>query len=292
MNSELLRLRGLAVAEVLGAFVAMRVAFRAFRQLTTLGRLEAAHGLNFSPGLIMIAISVALIVIARRRAAEYGLTTTRLCRSVDVGVLCTLLLGVVGLVLMLAQVPMRPAQLGPGSAIVHGLGGLAVACGVLWIVGRRWWMRRPLVGVAGCVVVAMVLVAPPLRAAFSDTVSTVPVLLAVAWRVVGAGIGEEIFFRGYVQSRLNEAFGRPLQLLGTRFGVGLIVSSLLFGLVHALNPFDYFGGHFELAWWHGLATVFAPYGFIRERTGSVVAPAGTHALVDVLALLVVAGSLR
>ena len=74
------------------------------------------------------------------------------------------------------------------------------------------------------------------------------VLLRVLWLFVGAGFGEEIFFRGYIQSRVNQAFGRPWQVLGLQFGVGLIVSSLLFGFIHALNTVDYFSGRFEFAW--------------------------------------------
>jgi hypothetical protein len=40
------------------------------------------------------------------------------------------------------------------------------------------------------------------------------------------GFGEEIFFRGYIQSRVDQAFGLPFRLLGFEFGPGLLVSSL------------------------------------------------------------------
>lgn len=46
----------------------------------------------------------------------------------------------------------------------------------------------------------------------------------VVWQFVFSGFGEEFVFRGYVQSRLNQAFGRPLRLFGIQFGVGLIVA--------------------------------------------------------------------
>ena len=35
-------------------------------------------------------------------------------------------------------------------------------------------------------------------------------MLTVLWLFFGAGFGEEIFFRGFIQSRVNETFGRPL----------------------------------------------------------------------------------
>ena len=108
--------------------------------------------------------------------------------------------------------------------------------------------------------------------------------LMVLWVLLGAGAGEEVFFRGYVQSRLNESFGRPWCLLGVQLGPGLFGAAFLFGLVHVLNSADYFGGTYRFMWWHGLAagsTLF--YGFLRERTGSVLAPVLVHGLSDLLA---------
>jgi hypothetical protein len=132
--------------------------------------------------------------------------------------------------------------------------------------------------------VALLLALPIVVAGYRNA-SVGAAAIGVAWRVVGAGIGEEMFFRGFIQSRVNEAWGRPLRLLGVQFGLGLIVSSVLFGFIHALNPVDYFAGSFHFAWWHGLVTMCTPYGFLRERTGSVVAPAVMHGLIDVLAMM-------
>ena len=110
-------------------------------------------------------------------------------------------------------------------------------------------------------------------------------LLRVLWLVLGAGCGEEVFFRGYVQSRLNQSFGRPWRVLRLRFGVGLVVSSLLFGFIHALNTVDYFSGRFEFAWlWWGTnfcAGLF--FGCLREGTGSVLPGVVVHSVQDVLA---------
>ena len=38
--------------------------------------------------------------------------------------------------------------------------------------------------------------------------------------------------------------------------------------------------------WHGLACAMLPFGFLRERTGSVVAPAVAHGLLDVVGLAI------
>ncbi|PZN07563.1 MAG: hypothetical protein DIU69_11460 [Bacillota bacterium] len=63
-----------------------------------------------------------------------------------------------------------------------------------------------------------------------------PLVATVLNTLFFVGLGEELFFRGYVQSRLNEAFGRPYQLWSARFGPGMILAALLFGLTHVLNP--------------------------------------------------------
>ena len=107
--------------------------------------------------------------------------------------------------------------------------------------------------------------------------------LTVAWNVMGAGVGEEVFFRGFVQSHLNRVCGRPRQIWEIDFGPGLIASALLFGLVHALNTVDYFHGRWTFAWAYGAQNIFIGlgYGALREKTGSILSGVIVHALVDV-----------
>ena len=109
-------------------------------------------------------------------------------------------------------------------------------------------------------------------------------MLTVLWLFFGAGFGEEVFFRGYIQSRINSSFGRPLRFLGVEFGLGLIVSSLMFGLVHVLYTVDYFSGRFDFSWWWGIANFCAGlfFGCMREKTGSILPGAIAHGLEDVL----------
>jgi uncharacterized protein len=111
----------------------------------------------------------------------------------------------------------------------------------------------------------------------------------VLWLFLGAGFGEEIFFRGYIQSRVDVAFGYQFHWLGLQFGVGLLVSSLLFGFIHALNTVDYFHGRFDFGWSYGLEA-FAEgtlYGGIRAKTGSLLPGAITHGLLDIFARIAV-----
>jgi membrane protease YdiL (CAAX protease family) len=107
----------------------------------------------------------------------------------------------------------------------------------------------------------------------------------VLWLFVGAAFGEEIFFRGYIQSRIDLTWGRPWRLLGFEFGTGLLISSLLFGMVHALNTVDYFHGRIDFNRRMGVQSIFvgAYYGLLRSCTKSVLAGAVVHGISDVLA---------
>ncbi len=68
--------------------------------------------------------------------------------------------------------------------------------------------------------------------------------------------------------------------------VMLVVGGLLqlSGIGYAGMPPS--GGGVRSAWWHAALTALAPYGFLREKTGSVVAPAALHGASDVLVLAV------
>ena len=109
-------------------------------------------------------------------------------------------------------------------------------------------------------------------------------LLTVLWNSFCAGFAEEIFSRGYIQSRVDQNFGRPRRLLGVEFGLGLLVSSTLFGFIHVLNPVDYFSGRLDFAWlWFfpNLASGLF-FGVLRAKTGSVWVGGIVHGLTDAL----------
>ena len=98
------------------------------------------------------------------------------------------------------------------------------------------------------------------------------------YQLVYLGLPEEIFFRGYCQSRLDQAFGTPWRWLGASFGIGLVIASLLFALGHVVMD----GG------WSRF-NVFLPslvFGWLRARTGGIIAPAIFHGLSNVALFMV------
>lgn len=93
------------------------------------------------------------------------------------------------------------------------------------------------------------------------------------------GLPEEYFFRGYLQTELDNVLGKPYGLFRIHFGFGLIIAALLFGGVHTLLG----------AGWPGLLTTFSAllFGWLREKTGSILAPTLYHGLGNLVYLTLV-----
>lgn len=98
-------------------------------------------------------------------------------------------------------------------------------------------------------------------------------LLAVQLLLVS--LPEEFFFRGYLQGRLNLIWPQRWFFWGTNFGPGLLVTSFVFAISHSLIQYQ---------WWH--IFIFFPslvFGWLRERTGSIIASILFHALSNMVA---------
>lgn len=95
----------------------------------------------------------------------------------------------------------------------------------------------------------------------------------VAYQVFFVAIPEEFFYRGYLQTRLNELHPRRFSVLATRVGVGAVMANLLFAFGHSVVVFQ---------WWH-FATFFPGlvFAWMRERSGGVVAGALFHAICNI-----------
>jgi uncharacterized protein len=108
---------------------------------------------------------------------------------------------------------------------------------------------------------------------FSLTASTGDVVNEVFGQVVIIALPEEAFYRGYLQTRLDDVWPPRFHLLGAPLGPGILVGSLIFALGH-------------LATIHAPArlAVFFPalvFGWMRARTGGVGAGIVFHALCNV-----------
>jgi membrane protease YdiL (CAAX protease family) len=96
----------------------------------------------------------------------------------------------------------------------------------------------------------------------------------VLGQLVVIALPEEAFYRGYLQSRLDEVWPGRVSILGARVGVGLVAASIIFALGH-------------------LATIHSPvrlavffpalvFGWLRARTGGIGASIAFHGACNVL----------
>ncbi|MEM1981958.1 MAG: CPBP family intramembrane glutamic endopeptidase [Candidatus Hadarchaeales archaeon] len=84
--------------------------------------------------------------------------------------------------------------------------------------------------------------------------SPLGIILNLIFNMVLIGLVEEAYFRGYVQSRLNEAFGRRWRRLIFRawkvdYGMGLLLTSTIFALMHLVNYWNPIASRWEPTWW-------------------------------------------
>lgn len=103
--------------------------------------------------------------------------------------------------------------------------------------------------------------------------------MSVIDQVLLIALPEEFFFRGYFQTEMDRAWGKPYEFLGARWGAGLLVASAVFAACHVVH-----GGPTRLV-------VFFPgllYGWLRARTGTILVPALYHAASNLLMQIMLA----
>lgn len=149
------------------------------------------------------------------------------------------------------------------GAAARELGFVLLLCAVVfppfWAAWVAWWSPRGSFH-------------PPSLAGFAD--DALGQFLVIA-------LPEEAFYRGYLQTTLDESWPPRLSLLGTRIGWGLVVTSVVFALGHVateLHP-------------NRLAVFFPSllFGVVRARRGSVGASAAFHALCNLFAAYLARG---
>lgn len=94
----------------------------------------------------------------------------------------------------------------------------------------------------------------------------------VAGQLLVVALPEEAFFRGYLQTRLDAAWGKRTKFLGAEIGLGWLVSAIIFAVGHLLTtPMP------------ARLAVFFPallFGWLRARTGGIGAGVLFHALCN------------
>lgn len=235
-------------------------------------------GWTYTVMLLFVAITALVIVLTRRKWGEYGVAGLSWPANLDLGIKAYLV-RIIPVVLGLggaAWLGLNSVELG-GGAFVAAFEFIALA--VMVVVLRR---NQAVKSGRKNVIATFLFLLLPAGVALAMGKLSLVIVSTVVWQFLFSGFGEEFMFRGYFQSRLNQAFGRPLRLFGIQFGIGLIIASLLFSLFHAANPYDPTVGISSLAWGWALYTFAGGlfFGVIREKTGTLLAPGIAHGLPD------------
>lgn len=101
----------------------------------------------------------------------------------------------------------------------------------------------------------------------------------IAFQWTMPGLQEELFYRGVLLLALNEAFRARCQVLGARIGWGGLLSTVAFGLIHALF-YGNDGVSFDAVAFAMTAGPALLLLWMRERTGSLVVPVLAHNVVN------------
>ncbi len=223
---------------------------------------------------VMIIFPWLLLVVTRRNLAAYGLSFRNFSYHLDIAATAFVPVAIAS-----AAFAFLDYSEWHGSLI---LAVLKIA--VLFATG--WLLRRKPTANGKGVLLSTVL--PLLFIGLAMGTRLGNALSAIVFYIFFVGFGEELLFRGYIQSRLNVTFGRPYKFMGVIYGWGIVIASALFGMMHILNIGSLDGGQWELAWWWGLWTFFGGLvlGFVREKSGGIIAPAILHGLPQAIAYAV------
>jgi len=156
-----------------------------------------------------------------------------------------------------------PGELDVGALVRSAVRAAAWALGLAAVVAvpfffgwRQWW-------------------APKLT--FSLALQPLDTANEVLGQLLVIALPEEAFYRGYLQSRLDDAWPPRWRVLGAKVGPGLAVSAAIFAI-----------GHVATVPLPTRLAVFFPallFGWLRARTGGIGASVCFHAVCNVYSQL-------
>jgi uncharacterized protein len=103
----------------------------------------------------------------------------------------------------------------------------------------------------------------------------------IAGQLLVVALPEEAFFRGYLQTQLDDIWGRKIRFLGADLGMGWFISAIIFAV-----------GHFLTTPSPARLAVFFPallFGWLRARTGGIGAGVLFHASCNLFSALLARG---
>lgn len=210
-----MRHRLYAMLEVLFVYALIQTLILSSHSIDLVQQEKQVLGWSYTvPFSCFVLIPALIIWLTRGNWADYGVSFANWRTNLDVGIKAYL-------------VSLIPYVFGVGGAMSLKLdyreiaGGMWVALTniaaialMIWILNRH---RPAASGRANLILIAVLLLFPIGLALWLGKLSLM-IISTTIWQFLLSGFGEEFMFRGYLQSRLNQAFGRPYQIFGIQIG--------------------------------------------------------------------------
>lgn len=276
-----LKKKAIALAEVIIVRFVVYALIARILLLTLFGSLDTNK--PFAPyvvGALWFVIPCTIIIAAKRSLGAYGLKSKNLRKDIELGLNAFLVL-LITFVGYASLSVLGWSYIEPNGALLLTGAFLLALVLMIFMLERTDKENEAKSGkFYGNILFIIVLLMLPLLGGALMEKLTFLLISTVIWQFIFSGFGEEVFFRGYIQSRLNDAFGRPYEIKGIAFGPGLFITALLFSITHVLNPFDIYTLTGELAIWWGTFTFVGGliFGLIREYSDSVIPGGIAHGL--------------
>jgi membrane protease YdiL (CAAX protease family) len=104
----------------------------------------------------------------------------------------------------------------------------------------------------------------------------------VIFQLLMPSVIEEIVYRGILLTLLSMVFVKNLKIGKINFGMGVIITSILFGLWHGLNITNDLD--ITMSWIPFIYTGLIGFvlALVKERTGSLLFPIVIHQIINIL----------
>ncbi len=238
--------------------------------------------LQYLVGLLWFLIPTVIILLFGRSLKEYGWDTSNFKISVHVGFRAFLCLLFTNLGYLLLLVFGLSYLAGWGSLLLSGTFILAFLFIFIFSKKKKSNDEREKANAEFrnyLIVIPLLLALPMVLSLIFGQYSNI-LLLTVIWQFIFSGFGEEFFFRGYIQTRLNVAFGKPYRFKNISFGPAIFITAFIFAITHVLNTFSIFTWEGTPSWWWGLFTFIGGiiFGLLREQTNNIYACGLAHGM--------------
>lgn len=196
------------VGEVVAVTALSHLAFRAWLHGAPLGAVELEAGELWSPAVAWLLAGLLAIASIGGRGHDWGFAVERFDAQLrDVALALAALAGTAA-VLLAFGVELRPRFASSAEQAVAAFAALAALA--ITVIALPTPNRRPsrITAVSCALLAVAVLVAPFVRALLREA-PLESVASPFFRNVILAAVAEELFFRGYVQSRVDTACGTP-----------------------------------------------------------------------------------